>query len=51
MANLETECSTLLNAENYASNLQVYLGQVNNEKIPVTVSEVWQYDVEQRKYT
>ena len=53
MANLETQCTTLLNAEYYSSKLNYYLGQGGKEgdNQVVTIGKVYKYDEATGEYT
>jgi hypothetical protein len=46
MANLQTECSNLLNPEFYSTNLQVYMGTkgLPSKNKDVAIGEIWTYN-------
>jgi hypothetical protein len=53
MANLETQCTTLLNAEYYSNKLNYYLGQGGKEgdNQVVSIGKVYKYDESTGEYT
>jgi len=53
MANLQSECSNLLNPEFYSTKLQVYLGfrGLPSQNKQVTIGEIWTFNDETQVYS